>query len=158
MTITEATRPARRVGSDGRRASWSPAQIGSLVIGVWWTVNGIGAFFIDANFGTGHVHGGGEVLGLAPITANGWHALFHLLPGLVGIAVASRRRAALAYTIATGAIYIVAGSWGLLAGGSALGAIAVDAAGDFVHVIEGVITLTAGLLTLAVQTGRTRSP
>jgi uncharacterized protein DUF4383 len=142
----------------GRGASWSPAQIVSLVIGVWWTINGIGAFFIDGNFGTGHVHGGGEVFGLTTITANGWHALFHLLPGLVGIAVASRPRAALAYTLVTGATYIVAGSWGLLAGGSSLGAIAVDAAGDVVHVIEGVIALTAGLLTLAIQTGRTRSP
>jgi Domain of unknown function (DUF4383) len=42
------------------------------------------------------------------ITANGWHALFHLLPGLLGIAVASRPRAAVAYTLGTGTMYIAA--------------------------------------------------
>jgi hypothetical protein len=116
------------------------------VIGVWWTTNGIGAFLIDPNFAPGHVHGGGDVLGVS-ITANGWHALFHLVPGLAGIAVASRPRAALAYTLGIGSAYVLAGAWGLIDGGDSLGPIAVDASGDAVHLAEGVIVLAAGLLT-----------
>jgi hypothetical protein len=144
--------------SEAHSARSSPAQIVSLVIGVWWTTNGIGALLIDPNFATGHVHGGGEVLGLVSITANGWHALFHLLPGLLGIAVARRPRAALAYVLGAGGVYIVAGSWGFLAGGSSLGVIAVDAPGDVVHVTEGLIALCAGLLTLMVRAQSLRSP
>jgi Domain of unknown function (DUF4383) len=129
-------------------ASRSPAQIAALLIGVWWTTNGIGAFLLDPNFATGPVHGGGELFGVITITANGWHALFHLVPGLLGIAVASRARAALAYTVGAGALYIVVGTWGLIAGGSTLGVIAVDGPGDVVHLIEGLITFAAGLFTL----------
>jgi hypothetical protein len=133
--------------ADERSGSRSPAQIGALVIGVWWTINGIGAFLIDSNLATGHVHGGGDLFGLS-ITANGWHALFHLLPGLAGIAAASRPRAALVYTLAAGGLYVLVGGWGLIADQTSIGPIAVDTAGDLVHVIEGVVTFAAGILTL----------
>jgi hypothetical protein len=124
-----------------------PAQIVCLGIGLWWTINGIGAFLIDPNFATGRVHGGGDVAGVSNITVNGWHALFHLLPGLLGIALANRPRAAVAFTTISGATYVAAGCLGLLAGGSSLGVIAVDAPGDIVHLAEGLIALTAGLAT-----------
>jgi hypothetical protein len=124
----------------------SPAQIAAAAVGVWWVANGIGAFLIDPNLATGHVHGGGELFGVA-VTANGWHALFHLLPGLVGIAAAWRRRAALVYLFVAGGVYIIVGGWGLVAGGSSLGVIAVDGPGDLVHLIEGVLSLAAGILT-----------
>ena len=161
LTIPEDPRPACQVGRrTGRQgASWSPAQVTSLVIGVWWTTSGIGAFFIDPNFATGHVHGRGQMFGVVTITANGWHVLFHLLPGLLGIAVATRPRASLAYTLGIGAMYIIAGSWGLRAGGSSLGVIAVDAPGDVVHMSEGVIALAAGILTLRnIRTVATGGP
>jgi hypothetical protein len=131
-----------------RRASRSPAQIVSLLIGLWWTTNGIGAFLVDPNFATSQVHGGGDLFGLA-ITANGWHALFHLLPGLIGIAAATRPRPALAYTLAAGAVYIAVGGCGLIAGGSSIGVIAVDTPGDLVHLMEGLLTFAAGVVTLA---------
>jgi Domain of unknown function (DUF4383) len=134
------------------KAAWTPAQLAALVMGVWWTSNGIGALFIDSNLATGHVHGSGSLLGLTTITANGWHALFHLVPGLAGIAVAARPRAALAYALGAGALYVVIGGWGLLAGGNSLGLIAVDAPGDAVHIAEGLIAFSAGLLTLARPT------
>jgi hypothetical protein len=119
------------------------------VIGVWWATNGLGAFLVDPNFATSHVHGDGKLLGLVAITANGWHALFHLLPGVLGIAVARSVRASLLYTLLVGALYIAVGSWGLIAGGSTLGVIAVDAPGDVVHLAEGVIVLAAGVVTLS---------
>jgi hypothetical protein len=125
----------------------SPARVAALAIGAWWTANGIGAFLVDPNLATDHVHGRGQIFGLA-ITANGWHALFHLLPGLVGLAAASRPRAALAYTLGTGAAYMILGSWGLVAGGDSLGVMAVDTSGDVVHLIEGLLAFLAGGLTL----------
>ena len=131
-----------------RRASWSVAQAASLVFGVWWIVNGVGALLIDPNFATGHVHGSGGVLGVVTITANGWHALFHLLPGIVGVVVARRPDASLVFALAVGALYMVVGVVGLIVGGSTLGVIAVDSSGDVVHIAEGAIVLAAGLLTL----------
>jgi hypothetical protein len=128
----------------------SPAQITALVMGVWWTTNGIGAFFLDPNLTTSHVSGGGDLFGVA-ITVNGWHALFHLIPGLLGIVAARRASPALAFTLAAGTLYVVVGVWGLLAGGSSFGVIAVDASGDVVHVVEGLLTLTGGIVTLATR-------
>jgi Domain of unknown function (DUF4383) len=131
-------------------ASRSPAQIAALVLAVWWLSNGIGALLIDPNFSTGNVHGGGSALGVVTITVNGWHALLHLIPGLIGIAIWRRPTAALAFVLASGAVYVILGAWGLLAGGSSLGPIAVDPAGDVIHMVEGFIALAAGLLSLRV--------
>jgi hypothetical protein len=130
-----------------QRESRSPAQIASLLIGVWWVANGIGALVIDSNFATGHVHGGGDLFGLT-VTVNGWHALFHLVPGFVGILAARRARAALVYLLVAGAVYILVGGWGLIAGGASIGVIGVDTTGDLVHLIEGLLTFAAGVLTL----------
>jgi uncharacterized protein DUF4383 len=126
----------------------------ALSIGVWWTINGVGAFLIDPNFATDHVRGGGKLFGSVAITVNGWHALFHLLPGLLGVAVSSRPRAALAYALVAGTSYIVVATWGLLAGTNALGVIAVDTDGDLVHLVEGVFVLAAGLLTITLSDTR----
>lgn len=135
------------------RKSRSPAQFASFAFGIWWVANAIGALLVDANFATGHVHGGGALLGVS-VTANGWHALFHLLPGVLGIAAAWRPRAALAYLLVAGALYIVVGGWGLIAGGASIGVIAVDRAGDMVHLIEGLVTFAAGILTLELKRAR----
>jgi hypothetical protein len=153
--IAEDSRPAAEQTALNRRSK-SPAQIVLLVIGVWWVTNGVGAFFVDPNFATAHVHGQGQLGGVS-ITANGWHAVFHLLPGLLGIALARSARAAVRYAIGIGAFYIAAGSWGLLAGGDSLSVIAVDAAGEVVHVAEGLIVLVAGLLSIGVA-GEQRRP
>jgi hypothetical protein len=128
----------------------SPAQITALVIGVWWTTNGIGAFLLDPNLTTSHVRGAGDLFGVT-ITVNGWHALFHLIPGLLGIAAARRPRPALAFTFAAGGLYVVIGAWGLVLGGASLSVIAVDTTGDLVHLLEGVLTMTGGIATLALR-------
>ena len=126
------------------------------MIGMWWTINGIGALLIDPNLATGDVHGGGDLLGVA-ITVNGWHAAFHLVPGLIGIAAARRPGAALAFALVAGAAYILVGVWGLLAGGGSVGLIAVDTSGSVVHVIEGLVPFTAGIVTLASRS-QTKAP
>ena len=140
------------VGNRPRAAheSRSPAQITALVMGVWWTTNGIGAFFLDPNLTTSHVRGSGDLFGVA-ITVNGWHALFHLIPGVLGIIAARHASPALAFTLSAGTLYVVVGVWGLLAGGGSFGVIAVDSSGDVVHVVEGLLTLTGGIVTLATR-------
>ncbi len=142
--------------ADAQHASRSPAQIAALVVGVWWTTNGIGAFLLDPNLTTNHVNGAGDLFGVT-ITVNGWHALFHLLPGLAGIVAARRPGAALAFTLIAGAAYLAVGGWGLLTGGDSVGVIAVDTSGDLLHVLEGAVTLTAGIVTLVLPAGRERN-
>ena len=140
----------------GRRlASWSPAQIASFAIGAWWVANGIGALLIDPNFDTGRVHGGGDFLGVS-VTANGWHALFHLLPGVAGLAAAWRARSSIVFLLVAGALYIVVGVWGLIAGTASVGVIAVDTSGDVVHLIEGLVPFAIGVRTLQLSAFATR--
>jgi hypothetical protein len=132
----------------GRRlASWSPAQIAAVAIGAWWVANGIGALLIDPNLDTSRVHGGGDFIGLS-VTANGWHALFHLVPGVAGIACAWRPRPAIVFLLVAGALYIVVGAWGLIAATNSVGLIAVDTSGDVVHLIEGMVPFAIGLRAL----------
>jgi Domain of unknown function (DUF4383) len=111
----------------------TPAQVVSLLLGGWWALNGIAAFIAD-----GHVD----------VAVNEWHALFHFLPGVLGLAVATRARAARAYTLGAGSLYLVAASWGFIAGDRSLGVVAVDTLGNAVHAVEGLIAVTAGLLSL----------
>src|SRR5437867_2577259 len=122
------------------------AQLVSLYIGLWWTSNGIAvAITGDTNFATGHVHGSAGLLGLH-IAVNGWHGLFHLLTGLIGIAVFANARAARSYLFAVAALYLVVAGWGV-AGGDALWVMSVDTPGSLVHGVEGLIALTAALLS-----------
>jgi Domain of unknown function (DUF4383) len=137
--------------------AWSPAQITSFAIGAWWVANGIGALLIDPNFATGRVHGNGELLGVS-ITANGWHALFHLLPGVAGLAAAWRPRAAIVFLIVAGALYIVVGVWGLIVATNSVGVISVDTSGDVVHLIEGLVPFAIGVRILQLQNFRLARP
>jgi hypothetical protein len=128
--------------------SRTPAQVAALVIGAWWTLNGVAALIAEgSNFAVADVHGSASVLGLYDVSVNGWHALFHLLPGLLGLAVAANPEAARSYALGAGAFYVVAAGWGLLAGETSLGVMAVDTFGNIVHAVEGAIVLTAGLVS-----------
>lgn len=130
----------------------TPAQVVSLYIGVWWTSNGIGALVSDANFGVSDVHGSAHLLGVN-IAVNGWHGLFHLGTGLIGIAVAMRPQAARSYLLAAGGLYLLVAGWGFLAGHSALGVMSVDTVGSAVHAGEGLIALSAALLSPSTADG-----
>jgi hypothetical protein len=123
------------------------AQLVALYIGLWWTSNGIAIFTVgDSNFATGNVHGATDLLG-SSIEVNGWHGIFHLIPGLIGIAVAWRVEAARVYLLAVAGLYLVAAGSGLIAGKTALGVMSVDTFGSFVHAGEGLIALTGALLS-----------
>jgi hypothetical protein len=127
--------------------SKTAAQLVALYIGLWWTSNGIAVFAIgDSNFATGNVHGAADFLGMS-IAVNGWHGLFHLIPGLAGIAFAWRAEAARAYLFAVAGLYFVAAGWGIVDGKTALGVMSVDTFGSFVHLGEGLIALTGAVLS-----------
>jgi hypothetical protein len=129
------------------------AQLVALYIGLWWTSNGILTFATgDTNFAVGNVHGSADLLGMN-IAVNGWHGMFHLLTGLTGIAVFARPEAARTYLLAVAGLYLVAAGWGLIVGQAALGVMSVDVFGSLVHGGEGLIALTAALLS-----PRTASP
>jgi hypothetical protein len=132
---------------------WTPAQIAALVIGAWWTSNGIAIFTIgDTNFATGEVHGSTELLG-ASVPNNGWHGILHLVPGLLGLAVCTRAEASRVYALAIGALYLIAAGTGFIAGGNSLGVISTDALGNTVHTVEGVIVLLAGIVSPRTRRG-----
>jgi hypothetical protein len=124
----------------------TPAQIAALALGAWWTLNGVAAFIGDANFAVGNVHGEASLLGY-DVPVNGWHALFHLVPGLVGLAVATRPEPSRLYALAAGAFYLVAAASGFMAGGTSLGVIQTDTFGNAVHAVEGLVALTAGIVS-----------
>lgn len=130
----------------------SPVQISLVLMSWWWISNGPVAFAINPSFSPHHVSGSAAGIASLPIAVNGWHALFHLITGLLGAVYARRRGSAIAYAIAAGAFYLVVAASGFAAGSTALGVIAVDTVGSDVHLAEGLIVLSAGLL--AVRSNR----
>lgn len=64
----------------------SPAQVFALVIGATLTVAGIVGFFYNASFATGDGTARDAVLGVLDV--NGWHNLFHIASGGIGLVVA----------------------------------------------------------------------
>ena len=61
----------------------SPAQVFALVIGATLTVAGIVGFFYNASFATGDGTARDAVLGVLDV--NGWHNLFHIASGGIGL-------------------------------------------------------------------------
>lgn len=130
-----------------RLRSWTPVQLAALVFGAWWTLNGVTAFTVGGvsltSLGAEHE---ATLLGLS-VAANGWHGLFHLSTGLLGLAVCAWPAPSRAYAVGIGAIYLAAALSGFVDGNTALGVMYVDTLGSTVHAIEGAIVLAAALLT-----------
>ncbi|MFG1793365.1 DUF4383 domain-containing protein [Nocardia sp. NPDC049149] len=131
----------------------TPLQFFVFLIGAWFTTNGVIAFGIypDMAFG-GHMQSCTiQFLGFIPVTVNGWHALFHLLTGLAGLALAPQRHRAIAYAWFCGPFYLLVAALGFAGGDHVLHMMAVDTFGNIVHTIEGLLILTA--VTLATIAG-----
>jgi hypothetical protein len=90
------------------------------------------------------------VVGGIPLMMNFWHAVFHLGTGIVGMLAATRRRAAVTFSIAAGTLYIGLGAVAL--GGSDIlgpfGMMPYDTVGTTLHLVEGSMMLVAGLVSL----------
>ncbi|MFD6351148.1 DUF4383 domain-containing protein [Nocardia tengchongensis] len=133
----------------------TPLQFAVFLAGAWFTANGVIAFGIypDMAFG-GDMHSCTiQFLGFIPVTVNGWHALFHLITGLAGLALAPTRSRALAYTGVCGPFYLLIAALGFAGGDHVVHMMAVDTFGNIVHTIEGSIVLGVG--GLATITGLT---
>jgi hypothetical protein len=125
-------RLARLPGGDAaQRVAWW--------MGAWFTLNGIVAFVYDPRFTDGT--GSGDAHGWSPLTVrvNGWHALFHLVPGIVGLAAASRPPAAHRWAWTVAGLYLFTGVWGLIGGRAALAVVSTERFGSFVHLVEAVV-------------------
>ncbi len=130
----------------------SPLQLFAFLIGVWFTTNGVIAYGIypDMAFGGDMRSCTIQFLGFIPVTVNGWHALFHLLTGLAGLAVAPRSNRAFVYTWTCGPFYLLVAVLGFVGGENVLHLMAVDTFGNIVHAIEGSLILTAFALSASL--------
>ncbi|HEY8639798.1 MAG TPA: DUF4383 domain-containing protein, partial [Solirubrobacterales bacterium] len=114
-------------------------------------IAGIIGFFYSSSFGSpGHVD---AALGILDV--NGWHNVFHIVTGGLGLLVAGY--AARQYALGLGVVYIAIAIWGFILGDghSILSVIPVNTEDNFLHVILGVLGLAAGLATPAVARTRT---
>ncbi|MFB7719834.1 DUF4383 domain-containing protein [Nocardia sp. NPDC056100] len=137
----------------------TPWQFAVFLIGAWFTLNGVIAFGIypDMAFG-GDMHACTiQFLGFIPVTVNGWHALFHLITGIAGLALAPVRARAQRYTWVCGPFYLLIAALGFAGGDHVVHMMAVDTFGNIVHTIEGSIVIAIGVC-LTRQGDRPNSP
>jgi len=133
----------------------SPTQLATFLMAAWFTSNGPVALLIYPNFSMHPTQSRTiELLGFIPVTVNGWHALFHLITGVVGLFCLRTSRTAARYAGATAVVYAAAGVLGLLGGTSVCGMMAVDTFGNWVHVVEALIL--AGISAATVASNRVR--
>ncbi|GAB0105101.1 hypothetical protein JMUB6875_40790 [Nocardia sp. JMUB6875] len=99
-----------------------------------------------------------QFLGFIPVTVNGWHALFHLISGIAGLALAARRWPAELFTWIFAPYYLLVAALGFLGGDQVLHMMAVDTFGNIVHTIEGAALLTAGILAALSGFRQSASP
>ena len=121
----------------------SPARLYATLVGGVLVIAGIIGFFYSSSFGSpGEVD---DVFGI--LAVNAWHNVFHILTGAIGLLVAGY--AARQYALYLGAIYIVLAIWGFIigSGDSILGFIPVNTEDNFLHLILGVLGVSAAMAT-----------
>jgi hypothetical protein len=124
----------------------SPARLYATLVGGTLVIGGIIGFFYSSSFGSpGHVD---TAFGILDV--NGWHNVFHIVTGGLGLLVAGY--AARQYALGLGVLYVVIAIWGFIIGDghSILSIIPVNTEDNFLHVILGVLGVAAGLGTPAV--------
>jgi hypothetical protein len=128
----------------------SPARLYATLVGGALVVAGVVGFFYSSSFGSpGSVEG---VFGLLGV--NGWHNLFHIGTGALGLVVANR--AARRYALWLGSAYVALAVWGFILGGEAtlLGFFPIDTGDDVLHLVLGVLGVAAALATPTASGGR----
>jgi Domain of unknown function (DUF4383) len=127
----------------------SPARLYATLVGGTLVIAGIIGFFYNGHFGSGADAFGNdhsvEVFGI--LAVNGWHNLFHIATGLIGLAVAGY--AARQYALAVGLLYVVLALWGFILGSghNLLGIIPINTEDNFLHLLLGLLGLGAGAAT-----------
>jgi hypothetical protein len=129
--------------------SATPARLYATLVGGTLVIAGIIGFFYNGHFGSGNdVFGNDQTVDVFGVLAvNGWHNLFHIATGLIGLAVAGY--AARQYALAVGLLYVVLALWGfaLGSGHNLLGIIPVNTEDNFLHLLLGLLGLGAGAAT-----------
>jgi len=131
----------------------SPARLYATVVGAVLTILGIVGFFYSSSFGSpGTVD---DVLGIFAV--NGWHNVFHLATGLLGLAAAGYF--ARTYSLAVGLLYLVVAIWGFLigTGDAILSIVPVNTEDNVLHLIIGLVGLAAGAASPAQTRVRART-
>jgi hypothetical protein len=135
----------------------SPARLYATLVGGTLVIAGLLGFFYNGHFGSGNDVFGDDrsvdVLGI--LTVNGWHNLFHLATGLLGLAVAGY--AARQYALGLGLLYLVLAVYGFVLGSghNLLGIIPVNTEDNFLHLLLGLLGLGAGAATPVARPSRT---
>jgi hypothetical protein len=121
----------------------SPARLYATLVGGALVVAGIVGFFYSASFGSP----GGVDEALGVLSVNGWHNLFHIGTGAVGLIVANR--SARGYALWLGGAYVALAVWGFILGGDAtiLGFFPVNGGDDVLHLVLGLLGLAAAIAT-----------
>jgi hypothetical protein len=121
----------------------SPAQLYASLVGVVLVVAGILGFFYEASFATGAQDvQADEVLGI--LAVNGWHNVFHILAGVLGLAAAAGGWAR-TYALGFGLIYLVLAIWGFADGDDIiLGFLPVNTEDNVLYLILAILGLGAG--------------
>ncbi len=138
------------------RVRSSPTQVAAFLMAAWFTSNGPVALLIYPNFSMHPMQSRTiELLGFIPVTVNGWHALFHLITGVVGLFCVRTPATAARYAGVTALVYAATGVLGLIGGTSVCGMMAVDTFGNWVHIFEALIL--TGIVAHAAYTRRAKS-
>jgi hypothetical protein len=127
--------------------SWTPAQVAALVFGVWWIGNGIAVFISEPSGATLATDSTVHTFGLS-IAVNGWHGIFHLATGVVGVAVCRWPRGSRTYALLMALLYLSAALCSLFTGTTVFGVIHVDELGSADHAVEGAVLLVVWLASL----------
>ena len=129
----------------------SPARLYATLVGGVLVIAGIIGFFYSSSFNTSPADVD-EVLGI--LSVNGWHNLFHIATGVLGLAAAGY--AARTYALGLGLLYVVLAVWGFILGSGdfLLGFIPVNTEDNFLHLILGLTGLIAGAATPAATSAR----
>jgi NAD/NADP transhydrogenase beta subunit len=133
----------------------SPAQLYALVFGALLTIAGITGFFYNSEF-TSREEVRNAVFGILDV--NGWHNVFHILTGVLGLVVASSYSSARGYALGFGFVYVILAIWGFIIGSghSILSIIPVNTEDSVLHLFIGLAGIAAGMATPAVADPTTR--
>jgi Domain of unknown function (DUF4383) len=125
----------------------TPSQVFALVIGFTLVVAGVAGFFYNASFDTGDGLARDALLGILDV--NGWHNVFHVRTGALGVLVAGSYGGARGYALGLGALYLVLALIGFLAGDGdeIFNLIPVNTEDNWLHLLIGISGVGAGLAT-----------
>ena len=134
----------------------SPAQLYALLVGAVLTIAGIVGFFYNSDF-TSDKSVRDAVFGILDV--NGWHNVFHIATGVLGLVAAGSYASARSYALGFGIVYIAVAIWGFIVGDgdSILSILPVNTADNVLHLVIGVSGIAAGTATRSVAQPTTRS-